>query len=271
MVVLPLIRVTLLAWLALALPVTQIQALDDPEAAGYRLTFEDTFDRLQIAARGGTGLTWYNRTPWDGDFGEARFAGSLRNGTFSVDAGVLTISMRKQADGTWTSGLIASMDPQGNGFAQQYGYFEIRAKLPAGEGVWPAFWLIGAERLEPGSDLTAEIDIMEHYGAMPAAFSAKWHVWHRDGSGRHEWGFERKAVEAGALSRDFHRYGVLVTEERTTFFFNGAPFWSAPTPPEHRQPMMVLANLGLGGGWPVTDAADGAEMLIDYIRVYAKD
>lgn len=236
----------------------------------FELTFHDEFDSLSISSDPDSDATWYTRTPWNGDFGAASFKGSETNGTFSISEGVLSITAQKDENGNWTSGLLSSVDPNGDGFSQQYGYFEIRAELPAGAGVWPAFWLVGMNRLEPGSTYTAELDIFEHYGAMPGTFSSKWHVWQRDGSGGHDWAYQRTAVEPGALSSGFHTYGVLVEEDYTTFYFDGVEQWKIETPEEHQQPMMVLADFALGGGWPVTDAPDGTSLKIDYIRVYAE-
>jgi len=242
--------------------------MNTPTAAGFNLTFAEEFDNLDASARPGSGARWYTRTPWNGDFGDARFKGALINDTFSVVDGVLTIRLRKHMPALWTTGLLSSMDPQGNGFAQQYGYFEMRALLPLGRGVWPAFWLIGADRLTPDAEVTAEIDVMEFYGVTPDRFSSVLHVWSRNGRDKNNSELHWKEVEPGQLARDFHRFGVLITEEMTTFYFDGAPYWSSPTRASHRQPMMILANLASGGGWPVTDEANGAEMKIDYIRVY---
>lgn len=255
-----------LALVAFAMPG---EGVSDPLGLGYQLTFEDNFEQLQVSSEPDGRAKWYNRTPWDGDFGAASFASSTQNGTFSVADGILSITIQKDETGQWTSGLLSSLNPQGQGFAQQYGYFEICARLPEGAGVWPAFWLIGQERLIAASTITAEIDILEHYGAIPDAFSAKWHVWHRDGSKRHEWEYRRKQVKPGELTSGFHTYGVHITEQTTAFYYDGTEHWSVPTPEEHRQPMMILLNLGLGGGWPVSDDVDGRSMEIDYIRAFA--
>lgn len=261
-------KLTLAFAICAGLATGQAATQDDPKQ-GLPLTFEDNFDELSISSRCGTDATWFNRTPWNGDFGQAAFSGSIRNNTFGTDSGILTITLRKTAEDKWTSGLLSSLCSDGSGFAQQYGYFEMRAQFPTGEGIWPAFWLIGAERLSSESDVTAEIDIAEHYGALPQYYSSKWHIWLRDGSGRHETEYQRRTVDVGILSDEFHTYGLWIDPEQTIFYFNDEAHWSVPTPSAFHQPMMVLANLGLGGGWPVGDTVNNAEMKIDFIRVYA--
>jgi beta-glucanase (GH16 family) len=235
-----------------------------------QLTFHDEFDSLSLSSDPNSDATWYSRTAWNGDFGAASFAGSDKNGTFHVSNGVLEITAQRDAAGKWTSGLLSSVDPNGEGFSQQYGYFEIRAQLPGGQGVWPAFGLYGMNRLDKESTYTAEFDILEHYGVMPDKFSSKWHVWHRDGSGGHDWDYHRTVVTSGELYSGFHTFGALVSEDYTTFFFDGVEQWKVATPKEHNQPMMILADLGIGGGWPIDNAPNGATMTIDYIRVYTE-
>jgi beta-glucanase (GH16 family) len=234
------------------------------------LTFHDEFDALSLSSDPNSDATWYNRTAWNGDFGAASFAGSDKNGTFHVANGVLDITAQRDANGDWTSGLLSSVDPNGEGFSQQYGYFEMRAQLPAGEGLWPAFGLYGMNRLDSESTYTAEVDILEHYGVMPDKFSSKVHVWQRDGSGGHFWDYHRTTVVSGELYSGFHTYGALIRADYITFFFDGVEQWKIATPEEHNQRMMILADLGLGGGWPIDNAPNGATMKIDYIRVYTE-
>jgi beta-glucanase (GH16 family) len=128
----------------------------------YIMTFNDDFDRLSVSDWG-PNTTWIAHTPWNGDFGDAKFVNPRERFPFTLDNGILNIEMRKDAEGTWRSGLLASVDRKGNGFSQKYGYFEMRAKFPPGEGVWPAFWLVGVERQGPNPQATAEIDIVEYY------------------------------------------------------------------------------------------------------------
>jgi hypothetical protein len=101
----------------------------------YTLTFDDEFTTLSISPAG-PGTKWIAHTPWNGDFGDAQFANpGPSSGPFSqIPGGGLQITAQ-QVNGAWQSGLIASRDAEGPnayGFAQQYGYFEISAKLPEG-------------------------------------------------------------------------------------------------------------------------------------------
>jgi hypothetical protein len=107
----------------------------------FDLVFDERFTNLSVSSVG-PGTTWIAHTPWGGDFGDAAFADPKPGFPFGVVDGVGRIEMRKTENGGWQSGLLTTVDPQGHGFALQYGYFEMRAKLPAGPGVWPAFWPI---------------------------------------------------------------------------------------------------------------------------------
>jgi beta-glucanase (GH16 family) len=78
-------------------------------------------------------------------------------------------------------------------------------------------------------------------------------------------------IENGSLSSRPNLFGVLITPQTTSFYLNRQMFWSTPTPPEYRQPVYILANLALGGGWPLQDLSSPQVMQIRYIRAYAKN
>lgn len=95
-----------------------------------RLTWEERFDTLDVSAWGTPPARWIAHTPWYGDFGDARFTDPGNGFPFTTAAGKLRIEARRGSDGIWRSGLLSSVDPKGNGFAQKYGYFEARMKFP---------------------------------------------------------------------------------------------------------------------------------------------
>lgn len=263
-------NVRLLASAALFMATTVAASADDIDLFGYHVTFEDDFDSLSVSDWG-PGTTWIAHTPWNGDFGDAKFANPREGFPFTTKDGILSIEMRRGPDNKWRSGLLAGVDRKGDGFSQQYGYFEMRAKFPAGEGVWPAFWLIGVERLKGKPKASAEIDVVEHYGRAPGEYSSSVHVWPSDKSVKRMSETEKIAVEPGSLSADYHRYGVSIDENRIRFYLDRREVWAVDTPEVHKQPMFMLVDLGLGAGWPTENAPDPAVMQVDYVRAYAKN
>jgi beta-glucanase (GH16 family) len=228
-------------------------------------TFSEDFDALDVSAWG-PGTRWIAHTPWNGDFGSAAFADPKPGFPFTTHDGQLRIEAAKGADGKWRGGLLASVDREGKGFAQQFGYFEMRARFPAGKGLWPAFWLIGLDR----STHTSEVDVVEHYGHMPARYTASVHVWDRKEPKKSRTTHKFVAVPPNSLYADFHTFGVKIDSEWTRFYFDRREVGSVPTPVEHHQPMYMLIDLGLGAGWPIDEAPSPSYMYVDYVRAWQK-
>jgi hypothetical protein len=232
----------------------------------YQLTFDEKFKQIDISDRQGTGARWYSHTPWAGDFGEARFAGPAPGGPFAITPHGLDIIARKGIDSRWTSGLISSRDrdgAQGRGFSQAYGYFEIKAKLPSGQGLWPGFWLIGVNK----STFGAEIDVVEDFGGFPEYYHCVAHIFRKSGQ---NWSRDFLIhVPIGILSRQYNLFGVQIDSQTTRFTFNRRVVAEMPTPPEYRQPFYILADLALGGGWSTASLNSPQTMSIASIRAFA--
>jgi beta-glucanase (GH16 family) len=233
----------------------------DPKS--FVLTFNEDFDWLDVSARG-PGTRWTSHTPWNGDFGDARFVDPSPDFPFTTRNGILRIEARKTAKGKWQSGLLASTDSNGNGFRQRYGFFEMRARFPAGEGVWPAFWL--ASR---GAEKAIEVDVTEHYGHFPGRYTASLHIWDRKAPTLSKNFHQRVPVDEGTLSAGFHTYGVAVEANRIRYFFDRREVWSIATPRELEHPFTILIDLGLGAGWPIDNAPNPFVMEVDYVRVWS--
>ncbi len=252
---------------AAVLAVTDIQpARAMPDLSDYHVTFFDDFSQLSMGTHG-PGTKWITHTPWHGDFGDAIFS-DPDTAVFKATPDGLMIIANRGADGKWRSGLISSawVDNRPDaGFTQKYGYFEMTARLPDGMGTWPAFWLIGSDKRRS----SAEIDVVEYYGGFPRYFHATEHVWI---NGRDQLQRSVKPeVPAGQLSSAFNRFGVLITPQTTTFYLNRHEFWSTLTPPEYRQPMYILADLALGGGWPISGLQSPIVMQIKDITVWQRN
>lgn len=249
-----------------ALPGQPSVAQEPLNIDAYQLTFEESFDSLDVSAWGEKTSRWIAHTPWNGDFGDARFTDPAPGFPFTTDQGILKIEARKEADGTWRSGLLSSVNPKGEGFPQQFGYFEARMKLPPGKGVWPAFWLIGLDR----SKYTAEIDVLEYYGRAPYEFSMGFHIWRQSQGGQNSTGGYWQKVQDGILNSDYHTYGVDIQADKTSFYFDRKFIWSFDTPKEFHMPFYPLVNLALGSGWPIDETPNPSILLVDYIHVYQR-
>ncbi|MGV8090447.1 MAG: family 16 glycosylhydrolase [Mangrovibacterium sp.] len=233
---------------------------------GYRISFSDEFDGpLDVSPLGGH-TKWIAHTPYGGDFGDSEFADPEEGFPFSISNGILTIQAKKDSTGKWRSGLLCSVDTKGNGFAQQYGYFEMRAKFPEGPGTWPAFWLLALQKLKDKTKMGFEVDIVEQYGRNPDQLHSVLHWWFPDKT--------HKSVgnqfTVANMPEDFHTYGFLWDEKNMIWYFDGVELWRQPTPPESKTPMYVLLNLALGPGWPIDKTPNPSSMLVDYLRVYTK-
>ena len=244
------------------------------ELCNYSKTFSEEFNSLSISSSNNLKATWSAHTPWNGDFGDARFidpidiyADSDKNEPFSVKNGILRIRARKHENGKWTSGLISSADPTTAGFSQTYGYFETRMKLPPGPGVWPAFWL--ASNVGKGSDSpTVEIDVIEYYGKFPDGIFSHVQVWDKINPSQHRSSDSIFGVKPGSLSEDFHTYGVSVDPVNITIYFDRRKIFTTTTPKEHKRPLTILLNLALGSGWPIDETPNPSDLYVDYVRVY---
>lgn len=232
----------------------------------FEQTFNESFTSLDISAHG-PGTTWTAHTPWHGDFGDAVFEDPGPRSPFSLGPHGLRITATRDGEGRWHSGLIASRDRDGRGgtgFAQRYGYFEMRARLPVGGGTWPAFWLIGTEK----ADAASEIDVVEFYGGFPGYFHAVMHLFEGGDDTLHE--DHLVAVSPDALGSSFNDFGVLIEKDDISFYFNRQEVWRRPTPAAFHQPFYLLADLAIGGGWPHDRLVPPVTMEIERITVFAQ-
>jgi peptidoglycan/xylan/chitin deacetylase (PgdA/CDA1 family) len=157
----------------------------------------------------------------------------------------------------------------------QYGRIEARIKVPKGQGIWPAFWMLGADIGKVGWPKSGEIDIMEIISKEPRN---AYGTLHGPGySGEHAFS-KPVALDGGDYGDDFHVFAVEWEPNAIRWYRDGVHFHTA-TPSlvkgewvfEH--PFFVLLNLAVGGYWPgYPDSTTPfpRQMLVDYVRVYRK-
>ena len=172
-----------------------------------------------------------------------------------------------------TSGRITTQDT----FTATYGRFEARIKIPSGQGMWPAFWMLGTETSGQQWPDSGEIDVMEIVGDQPDVVHGTLHArgYPEEGiTGDHR-------LTGGSYADDFHTYAVDWSPDEIVWLVDGTEYLSVAKdrlepgqqwPFDH--PFYLLLNLAVGGTWPGPPDSGTplpARMLVDYVRVYALD
>ena len=201
---------------------------------------------------GGDGSDFKRKTASNGEqqiYVDPRFRGRsatpLGLDPFKVQDGVLSIvASRTPADlkpelfnNEYVSGILTSQSR----FSQKYGYFEIRAKIPVGTGVWPAFWLLADDGGWP-----PEIDVMEGRGQRSGDMVMTTH-WRVPTTGSVQYcGFDFAVPDAAF---DFHDYGALWETDRLIYFIDRKPVSEIKVPAGFDDPMYMIVNLAMGSKW----------------------
>lgn len=185
----------------------------------------------------------------------------------TVKEGFLHINIKKE-NTAYTSTRITTKGKK----EFKYGRIEARAKLPLAKGLWPAFWMLGANISEVGWPLSGEIDILEYIGRKPSSVFTTLHFKEQHGGKAYT-----KTTLIEGIEDGFHVYAVNWTPEKIEFFVDDQKLFDYQ--PENKsqenwpfnQPFYILINTAVGGNLGGNDIDDGMlpqEFIIDYIRVY---
>jgi len=199
----------------------------------------------------------------------------IQNGNLVITAQQETFT---GADGIARDYTSARLKTQ-NLFAQAYGRFEARIKIPKGQGMWPAFWMLGDDFPATGWPKCGEIDIMENIGREPATVHGSLHG--PSSAARTSDLTSAFALPAGQnLSDDFHVYAVEWEPGTIRFYLdsnNYATFTQTQWPTDGQwvfdHPFFIILNVAVGGAWPGPPddtTSFPQEMLVDYVRVSQK-
>ncbi|MFT3997938.1 MAG: glycoside hydrolase family 16 protein [Asticcacaulis sp.] len=238
--------------------------------AGYTLSWADEFDRPGLPdPKVWTYDVQANRTGWYNNekqyYAAARLQNSeVRNGTLRVTARRERLTSAADYGGqAYTSARLMTRGKVGF----LYGFYEIRAKLPCGQGSWPAIWMLGTEAEWPDG---GEIDIMEHVGKTPGTTYGTVHTrasFGKPGSGN--------GIDVPDACSAFHNYQLLWTPDRLDFFVDGVRFHTyaktdTPDAWPFDRPQYLLINLAVGGNMAgeVDDTIFPRTLEVDYVRVY---
>jgi len=156
------------------------------------------------------------------------------------------------------------------------GRVEARIKLSAGQGLWPAFWMLGHDNPATPWPECGEIDIMENKGSQPSTTSSALHGPGYSGATPFAHSHD---LSSGRLDGDYHTFAVEWDSLHVRWFVDDTAHYGVTRDAVQRygrsvldQPFFVILNLAVGGhfdGDPKSDAIFPATMLVDYVRVYA--
>lgn len=258
--------------------VDQMDQADVPQLDGYDLLWNDEFNGTEM-----------DETIWSYDPREPGWTNNeLQEYTTSTDNvfvrdGKLVLKAIKTQDENgndyYTSGKVKGMNKKDF----MYGKVVARAKVPEGQGLWPAIWMMPTNEAFYGQwPKCGEIDIMEVLGSAPDLAYCTVHYGspHAEQQGT-------KQLEGTSFAEDFHDYSVewepgemrwyiddelILTVNDWFSAYEGAS--ERPYPAPFNQTFFVQLNLAVGGTWPgdpdETTDFDNAEFEIDYVRVYQK-
>jgi beta-glucanase (GH16 family) len=233
-------------------------AAETPARPGWKLTFVDEFDGTTLDRS-----KWTPADPWGRERNHELQA--YVKDAFEVRDGLLHIKAEKREafyDGknrSYTSGVMSTHDK----FAQKYGRFEIRCRVPNGKGLWPAFWLLP----EP-LDWPPEIDVLEILGHQPNKVYMTHH--YRDANRDHH--SHGGSWSGPDFSADFHEFAVEWSPQAMVWFVDGVERFRSEDSIPHTK-MYMLINLAVGGNWPGAPNEKThfpATFDVDYVRIYEK-
>lgn len=236
----------------------------------WKLVWSDEFDQAGLP----------DPTKWDYETGlirnqEKQFYTRNRAENASVSNGQLVITALKESwkGADYTSASLITLGK----FSFTYGKVEIRAKVPAGRGVWPAIWTLGQNKNKVGWPQCGEIDLMEFVGMQPDLLHFNVHTKAFNHAIKTNKGTRLLVPEAW---RDFHTYGLVWTPQQLDWYLDNKhvfTFANDGQGPDHWPfdfPQYLLLNLAIGGSWGgskgIDDTIFPATYLIDYVRVYQK-
>lgn len=288
----------------LAIPLGLTHHAAEPVATEWKMVWSDEFDGKEIDRAKwdfdiGNGFYDYNANQWIRGWGndELQYYTRDADNAFQKD-GMLHIRAIKESlhDCGYSSARLKSRKKDGSElFNKTYGKFEFRAKLPTGQGVWPALWMLPQKEKFGTWPASGEIDILEARGQEPNKilgtlhFGAKWpantHI------------SKDTVMPNNGTIADFHTYAIEWEPGEIRWLLDGKTYatqsfwWSSsktegtkgvnPTkeadlnawPAPFDQPFYIVMNLAVGGkflGNPDKSTAFPVEMVVDYVRVYDK-
>lgn len=249
------------AWLFAA----SIFAQAAPPQTSWRLIWSDEFN--------GPAGSQPNPSYWTYDLG-TDCCGNDELETYTAAAGNahldglghLDIHVENPSPGVYTSARIKTEGL----FAVEYGRIEARIQLPIGQGIWPAFWMLGTGITTVGWPACGEIDIMENAGSTPSTNYGSVHAPNYNVTATYP------LPNGEVYHSDFHTFAVEWSPQAVVFYVDGISYQTITQAEAggawvFNTPFFIILNVAVGGTFPGSPNATSQfpqDMLVDYVRVY---
>ncbi len=269
----PLVTASILLFLLVALS-------NSAGAQNYALRWSDEFDGPAGSA---SDQTKWNYDTGGGGWGNNEletYTNRTQNAFLDGDGHLVIKAIKETFTGTdgirreYTSARLLTKGK----FSQRYGRIEARIKLPFGQGIWPAFWMLGANIDQAGWPMCGEMDIMENIGREPSINHGTLHgPGYSGGSGL---GGIYTLPAGQKFSDDFHIFVIEWEPTAVRFYVDGNLYQTKTTADAAGKqwvfdhPFFILLNVAVGGNFPgnPNDTTTFPQtMTVDYVRVYADD
>jgi beta-glucanase (GH16 family) len=215
----------------------------------YQLVWSDEFNGTSVDASKWNKVGPWGKpvaSAWSGHFSYNRWSVSVANGLATITA--------QKSGRNWTGGILSTDTTK----RFQYGFVEVRAKLPKGQGFWPAIWLYGA------NSSADELDMMEFLGGDASTVYQTYHF----SGGQHQ-----VSPKSSDWTADYHLFQMKWEPGRLTYYIDNVQTgsWTASVP---ARPMCIMLNFDVGdgaspwGGYPHSSTPTTAQFNVDYVRVY---
>ena len=256
-------------------PEEPIDEIEAPE--GYSLVWSDEFDSTAINMDNwnyekGDGTDFDLPAGW-GNNELQIYTDSPDNSSIVTvnDTSMLSITALSDGMGSYTSAKLTTKEK----ISVRFGRVDVRAKMPSGQGVWPAIWMLGDNRGEVAWPGCGEIDIVEVLGHNTTTMHSTLHYT----NGQNTKGETQHTHEltSGDLSTDFHVFSLEWTNETISFLLDGTHLADMPIEEdmkEFKRSFYLIMNVAIGGYWPGNPNSSTTfpqSMIVDYIRVFSKD
>jgi beta-glucanase (GH16 family) len=238
---------------------------------GWDLVWTDEFNQAEV-----------DTTKWNyeinGDGGgnnELQYYISSRANNYTRDGNLVIKAIEQNYKGKFYTSTRLNSKFKGD---WKYGRFDIRAKLPVQQGVWPAIWMLPSDWVYGTWPQSGEIDIMEIIGQKPSTTHGTIHFgqpWPNN-----KWIGEQKVLTKGDFSDEFHVFSVEWEENQIRWYLDDTLFCKrVPTDVQPQrwpfdQRFHMILNLAIGGNWPGPPDENTKfpkYMYVDYVRVYQKN